>query len=117
MTNDLRDFHKLSHNNMNTAAQLFGTWHKNFQAIASEMGAYSKQAFEDSTTTFERLLSAKSIEEAMRIQSEFAQRAMEGYMQHMSRLNGMYTNFADDAYTPFGETKSEPSSKGNGRSR
>lgn len=117
MTKDFRDFQKLSHNNMNTAAQLFGNWHKNFQAIASEMGAYSKQAFEDSTATFERLLSANSIEEAMRIQTEFAQRAMEGYMQHMSRLNGMYTNFASDAYTPFADKKSKPSSEGNGRAR
>ncbi len=54
---------------------------KGFQAIAAEVTDYSKKAFEDSTRAFEQLIGAKSIEQAIEIQSHVCQ---EG-LRHLRR--------------------------------
>ena len=55
---------------------MFGEWSKGWQAIAVEMTDYTKRSFEEGTATFEKLLSAKSMEQAMEIQSGYARRAL-----------------------------------------
>ena len=101
MINNLDDLQKLSQSNMDTAVKAFGEWNKSMQAIASEMGAYSKRTFDESTSTFERLISAKSVEQALEIQANFAKRTMEDYVEQMSKISSLYTDLAKDAYKPF----------------
>src|SRR5581483_1432855 len=90
------DFQKLGQQNVDTAMKLFGEWNKGWQAIAAELTDYTKRSFEESTATFEKLLSAKSLE----IQSGFAKRAYDGYMHQMSKIGGMYAELAKEAYKP-----------------
>jgi hypothetical protein len=45
---------------------------KGLQAIAAEVTDYSKKSFEDGTRAFEQLLRAKSFEQVIEIQSQFA---------------------------------------------
>ena len=80
--------------------KMFGDWNKSWQAIAAEMSDYSKRSFEDSTATFEKLLGAKSLEQAFEIQSSFAKRAYDDYMQQLTKIGSMYTSLAKDAYKP-----------------
>ncbi|MCC7253765.1 phasin family protein [Hyphomicrobium sp.] len=100
MINNFQDFQKFGQTNVDTALKLFGDWNKGWQAIAAEMTDYSKRAFEDGTATFEKLAAAKSLEQAFEIQSSFAKRAYEDYMQQLTKIGGMYTNLAKDAYKP-----------------
>ena len=79
----------------------FGEMNKGFQAIAAEFTDYSKKAFEDSTKAFEQLAGAKSIEQAIEIQSQFAKKAYDGYMAEMSKIGEMYVGLAKDAYKPM----------------
>jgi phasin family protein len=73
---------------------------KGFQAIAAEITDYSKKAFEDSTRAFEQLIGAKSIEQAIEIQSQYAKKAYDTYVAEMSKLGEMYVGLAKDAYKP-----------------
>jgi hypothetical protein len=50
--------------------------------------------------TFEKLASAKSVEQAIEIQTGFAKRAYDGYMHQMSKIGGMYAELAKEAYKP-----------------
>ncbi len=100
MINNFQDYQKLGQTNVDSAMRMMGEWTKNWQAIAIEMTDYSKRAFEEGTATFEKVLSAKSPEQAMEIQSTYAKRAYEDYMQQMTKIGGMYTNLAKDAYKP-----------------
>jgi hypothetical protein len=100
MMNNLQDFQKFGQTNVDTALKLFGDWNKSWQAIAAEMTDYSKRAFEESTATFEKLASAKSLEQAFEIQSSYAKRAYDDYMHQMTKIGGMYTSLAKDAYKP-----------------
>jgi hypothetical protein len=45
-------------------------------------------------------VTAKSVEQAMEIQTTYAKRAYEDYMQQMSKIGAMYQNFAKDAFKP-----------------
>lgn len=100
MIKNFDDIQKLSQTNVDTAMKAFGEWNKNWQAIAAEMSDYTKRTFEEGTATFEKLIAAKSIEQAVEIQTSFAKRAYEDYMQQMSKLGGMYTSMAKDAAKP-----------------
>jgi hypothetical protein len=57
----------------------FGEANKGFQAIAAEITAYSKKSFEDGTRAFEQLLGAKSFEQVIEIQSQYARMAYKTY--------------------------------------
>ena len=58
-------------------------------------------AFEDSTATFEKLLAAKSLEQALEIQTSYVRRAYDDYMQQMTRVATMFADLAKEAYKPM----------------
>jgi len=95
------DVQKLSQESLDRAMRWFGDWNKNWQAIANEISDYSKRSFEQSTKAFEKLLSAKSMEQAIEIQTDYARRACEDYLQEMTKLGNMYANFAKEVYKPL----------------
>ena len=74
---NLEDMQKISQTNMDTAMKAFGDWNKGWQAIAAEVSDYTKRSFEDGTATFEKLLGAKSMEQAFEIQTNYAKRAYD----------------------------------------
>lgn len=94
------DLQKMNQGGVETAMKAMGEWNKGWQAIAAEVTDYSKRSFEDGTQTMEKLMGAKSLEQAVEIQSGFAKRAYDDYMHQMQKLGGMYTEFAKEAYRP-----------------
>jgi hypothetical protein len=100
MIKSYEDVQKLSQVNMDTAVTMFGEWTKGWQSVASEMTEYTKRSFEDGTQTFERLLGSKSIEQAFEIQSAYAKRAYEDYVQQVTKFGGLYQGMAKEAYKP-----------------
>ena len=101
MMKNFDDFQKIGQTNMDAAMKFYGEWNKGWQAIAAEMSVYTKRSFEEGTATFEKLMSAKSLEQAIEIQSSYAKRAYDSYMQQMSKLSSMYVDLAKDAYRPI----------------
>jgi len=100
MIKNFEDIQKLSQSNMDAAMKAFGEWNKGWQAIAAEITDYTKKSFEEGTATFEKLASAKSVEQAIEIQTGFAKRAYDGYMHQLSKIGGMYAELAKEAYKP-----------------
>jgi hypothetical protein len=98
--NTMQDIQKFSQANVEGTMKAVTEWQKSLQAIAAEMTNYSKRSFEDGTQTFEKLLAVKSIDQAFEIQSSFAKRAYDDYMQQMSKIGGMYSEFAKEAVKP-----------------
>ena len=77
-----------------------GEVNKGLQAIAAEVTGYSKKAVEDSMRAFEQLIDAKSLEQAIEIQSQYTKKAYDAYMAEMSKLGEMYVGLAKNAYKP-----------------
>ena len=70
------------------------------QAITAEVTNYSKKTFEDGTRAFEELMRAKTLENAIEIQSQYTKKAYDTYMAEMSKLGEMYVGLAKNAYKP-----------------
>lgn len=100
MIKPFEDLQKMNQTGMESAIKAIGQMNKGWQAIAAEMTDYSKRSFEDGTHTIEKLMSAKSLEHAVEIQTTFAKRAYDEYMHQLQKLGGMYSEYAKDAYKP-----------------
>jgi hypothetical protein len=100
MIKNIDDFQKLGQQNVDTAMKMIGEWNKGWQAIAAEMTDYTKRSFEEGTATVEKLMTAKSFEQAVEIQTGYAKRAYDDYMHQVSKLGGLYTELAKEAYKP-----------------
>ena len=87
-------------NGFDAAVSSFGEANKGFQAIAAEITAYSKKAFEDGTRAFEQLLGAKSFEQAIEIQSQYAKRTYDNFVAEASKLGEWYVGLVQDASKP-----------------
>jgi hypothetical protein len=100
MLKGFEEFQKVGKDGFDATVRSFGEVNKGFQAIAAEITDYSKKAFEDGTRAFEQLIGAKSIEQAVEIQSQYAKKAYDTYIAEMSKLGEMYVGLAKDAYKP-----------------
>lgn len=100
MIKNFEDFQKLNQHNVDATMKAIGEWNKGWQAIAAEMTDYTKRSFEESTATVEKLFAAKSVEQAIEIQTGFAKRAYDEYMHQMSKIGGLYADLAKEAYKP-----------------
>ena len=100
MAKNFEDIQKVGQGNMDSALKMWGEWGKSWQAIAAEMTDYSKRSIEDGTQTFQQLATARSLEQAIEIQSSYAKRSYDEYMRQMSRIGTMYTDLAKDAGKP-----------------
>jgi hypothetical protein len=94
------EIQKVGKDGFDAAIRSFGEVNKGFQAIAAEVTGYSKRALEDGTRTFEQLAGAKSVEQAIEIQSQYVKRAYDAYTAEVSKLGEMYVGLARNAYQP-----------------
>jgi len=100
MINNFEDMQKLGETNLDSAMRMYSEWNKNWQAIAAEMGDYTKRSFEEGSATLEKLLGTRSVGQAIEIQTSYAKRAYDDYMQQASKIGGIYANMATKAYEP-----------------
>ncbi len=94
------EFQKAGKDGFEAAVRSFGEVNKGLQAIAAKFTDYSKKSFEDGTRAFEQLIGAKSVEQAIEIQSQFAKKAYDTYIAEMSKLGEMYVGLVREAYRP-----------------
>lgn len=96
----IEEFQRIGKDNMELAAKSFGEFNKGCQAIASEVTDYSRKAFEDGAATFEKLAGAKSVEQAVEIQTDYARKSYEGFVSQASRIGELYVELAREMYKP-----------------
>jgi hypothetical protein len=102
------DFQKTSKESYEALARSYGELNKGLQVIGTRMTDYSKQAFEDATRTFEKLLGAKSLEHAVEIQSQYVKKAYESWVAEATKIGEMYAAVARDAYKPVEAAVKKP---------
>ena len=101
MIKNIEDLQKVGQGNVENYMKGFGELNKGWQTLAAEIGDYTKRSFEDGTAAFEKLLSAKSIDQAVEIQTSYAKRAYDEYMSQMTKIGTLYADFAKEAYKPL----------------
>jgi phasin family protein len=95
-----REYQKAAETGFEATSRSFGEASKGFQALAAEMIEYSKAAFDDAIRTWGQLISVRSLEQAVQIQSDYAKRVYENHMAEMKKLGEMCTGMVRDASKP-----------------
>jgi hypothetical protein len=85
---------------VDSALKSYSTFAKGFQAVAAETAEYSKKAYEANIAHFEQLMSVRSVESAIEINTSFAKSAVEGYLAELNKLGEMYSDIAKQTYVP-----------------
>ena len=94
------EYQRMGKDGFDASVRSYGEVNKGFQAIVTRVTDYSKKAFEDGTRAFEQLMGAKTVEQAVEIQSQYAKKAYDAYMAEISKLGEMYVGLAKNAYKP-----------------
>ena len=95
-----KDFQKFGKEGYEAMVRSYGEVNKGFQEIGTSLSDYTKQALADATTTFEKLVGAKSLEHVIEIQTTYAKSAYDKWMAEMTKVGEMYATVARDAYKP-----------------
>jgi len=105
------EFQRIGKDGFDASVRSLGEVNKGFQAIATTVADYSKTAFEDGTRAFEQLIGAKSFEQALEIQSQYAKKAFDAYIAQASKLGEMYVDLARSAYKPVEQVAAKTAKK------
>jgi hypothetical protein len=72
-----------------------------FRTIATGTIDYSKQSLSDSAAFFEKLSGAKSIDTALKIQSDYAKESYEAFMAQARKVGSLYSDLGKEAFKPI----------------
>ncbi len=95
---DIQGFGK---DNIDAALKSADAMTKGMQAMAVEAVDYSKRSLDASGAAVEKLLSAKSLDKAVEVQSELVRSAYEEYVGQMTRMSEIVADMAQSAYQPY----------------
>jgi len=79
---------------------------KGAEALGAETFAYSKKAAEDQVAAVKSLAGAKSVQEAMELQTTWAKSALEAYIAQMSKASEIVSASIKDSMKPLNERAS-----------
>ncbi|MCO5066045.1 MAG: phasin family protein [Rhizobiaceae bacterium] len=101
MSKNFEDLNAFAKDTLDNGLKAFAAFSKGAQAIAVETGEYTKKTLEDGASAFQGMLSAKSFEKAVEIQTSYAKTSYEALVAEATKLSGLYADLAKDAYKPF----------------
>jgi hypothetical protein len=94
------EYQRLSKEGLDAATRSFGEMNKGFQALAAEMTDYTRRTFDDVFRAWEQLLRARSVEQMIEIQSQYAKTAYDTHIFEISKLGEMSVAIARNATKP-----------------
>jgi len=100
MFKSFEDVQKFSKDQMEAATQAANTVGEGVKALAAEATEYSKKSYADLTATTEALRGAKTFEDAVKIQQDYAKSAYEAFVAQAKKVTEAYTALAKEAYKP-----------------
>lgn len=101
MAQTFEDAGKFGKEYFDTGLKSFAAFSKGAQAIAVEATDYSKKSVEAGSAAFEKLISAKSLEKAIEIQTEYAKSAYEAFVAQATKVSELYADLAKETYKPY----------------
>jgi len=100
MATNFEDLQKFGKEQIDTVNSVAASLAKGFQTIAAETTDYSKRSLEASNAFLGKLATAKSIENAIQLQSEYAKAAYDSFVAQTKKISDLYADLAKDAFKP-----------------
>lgn len=74
---------------------------RGLQSVAQESSVYAKKVIEDAVAASKAMMSSKSINEVIELQTSFARNAFAGYVSQLSRINQAFVATAQQGSAPL----------------
>lgn len=104
MAQNFEDVQKLGKEGLDSAVKSMTAVTKGYQAIAAEMVDYTRKAFEDGSTAFERLATVKSLDKLIELQSDYLKTAYEAALARATKIGELYSELLKEAFKPYEAT-------------
>ena len=91
-------------NGFEAAVRSWEEFNKGRTSIAAELRDYSKNAFEDATNAWGRVLSARTLPDVVEAQSEYTRKSYEKHIAQATKLGKMYVGLFENAYRRVEQT-------------
>jgi hypothetical protein len=103
MFRNMEEIQKLNKNQFEAVSAAASNYAKGLKQLADETAEFAKKHYDASTTTAEKFFGAKSLEDKIAIQTEFAKTTYEGLVAQATKIGAIYADLAKDAFKPFTE--------------
>ena len=101
MLQNLDEMQRLGKDHLEATVKSLGILSKSSQAIAVEMAEFSKKSFEEATKALEKMTGAKTVEQAIEIQTDFAKTAFESFVAQLNNIGKLYADIGKETYETF----------------
>lgn len=101
MAKYLEDLQKVGKEQLESAITSHSCFVKSLQAIATEANEFSKKSLESGSAFVEKLLSAKSLDGAIQIQSEYIKASYEALVEQTTKIGNLWSNLFKEAVKPI----------------
>jgi phasin family protein len=92
----------LGRDNFAAVVQCNAVLTQGFEAISKEVLGYARTSFESAAATTAALLAAKTFEDVVQVNSEFAKASFERLVERTAKLSEMGVKVANEAFAPLG---------------
>ncbi len=92
---------KLGQDSIGATLKAFDVASAGTKAIVVETADYTKKSFEQTASTFEKLVGVKSLDKAIEIQTDYVKSAYEGFVAQATKTGELYAKLAQDSFAPF----------------
>jgi hypothetical protein len=103
MFKNVEEIQKFNKDQIEAVTLAASTFAKGLKQLADETVEYTKKHYEASSSTAEKFLGAKSLEDKIQIQTDFAKATYEAFVAQATKIGTLYTDLAKDAFKPFKE--------------
>ncbi len=87
--------------NMEAVAESTRITTKGFEELGSHAAAYTRDSFEKGVEAARSMTGAKSVQEAIELQTNFSKSAFETYLEQVNQMTGMFATLVRDASAPL----------------
>lgn len=97
------DINEQGKRNLDAVIQSFSAATKNAEAINSNLVSYSKDSMERSVAAAKEMASARSVQEVIELQSDYAKASLDSYLSEVNKASELFSNMMKDAWRPLNE--------------
>jgi len=101
MMKTTEEFVAFSQANMEAFVRSGQIWSAGMQDLTKQIASSAKASFDESVSTFKAISSAKSVKEAMELQSSFAKSALEKMMAESNKLTDASIKLTEETLAPI----------------
>jgi hypothetical protein len=102
MNQQLEAVQKFGKDGFDATVKAFEVASAGTNAIVVETTDYAKKSFQQSASTFEKLVGVKSLDKAIEVQTDYVKSAYEDFVAQSAKTRELYAKLAQDSFAPFG---------------